>query len=279
VHNINNPNPTSCVNNECIYLVGPGDECSATENCWSGMTCYDGICLGSGYGESCSYSRNTCAYGYVCTGYPYRCMPALGVGKACPNALFTPCVQGSVCFQGVCTAQYSVSSNGACLSRYSLCASGLVCSPNQTCVAATTTQATCTSNSDCDTSTYKYNQCVCSIYTGKAVCSYQPLFNPCTDALATLNTCLNTNGCVYATSVSGTCSAKHCGGEFRDSISCNCDSLSLTIGGCNYNTYCNGFPLWAIIVIIVVGVIILVAAIVLVIFCVLRRKRSNYDSI
>jgi len=63
----------------------------------------------------------------------------------------------------------------------------------------------------------------------------------------------------------------------KKSFSCSCSQSDSLTGDCTYLQYCEGFPVWAIILIIVVALVLVLAVILLVFF--MMRRRRQYDTI
>jgi len=119
---------------------------------------------------------------------------------------------------------------------------------------------------------------MCSEVTGNSFClGNNYIYNPCTSEDSTLESCLAGANCTYGTDAPNSCCYANCLSDYKKTFSCQCSIINDIYGGCYYNQYCGGFPVWAIILIIVVA-IVLVLAIVLLVFFMMRRRRQ-YDSI
>lgn len=108
--------------------LAAGLACNATSICR--YNCTNGVCLGRAQGSACNYDADCDTTSY-CTGINGNngtCVALLAVGKACTAT--DECIQGSECFNGLCTNYYSIPSGnalpGGCPSSYisNMCQSG-----------------------------------------------------------------------------------------------------------------------------------------------------------
>jgi len=279
------PTPMNCVSGTCVYIYGPGDSCSNNTDCASG-NCTGSVCIGGSYGQSCSTAATvipSCNFGLYCylniTSQSTTCQNTTAEGGNCTSSV--QCAAGTTCFsstrtngtlsQPMCQTIGTQSEGNPCMDN-SACDSGTVCYMGN-CTSVGTSMTSCTNSTSCGTGA----QCVCSYVTGDLYCAGTLYNNPCTDEQISLQSCLASSSCSEATDAPNSCSYANCLSEYKKSLSCRCSFASSVSGGCSYNQYCGGFPVWAIIVIIVVA-IVLVLAIVLLVFFMMRRRRQ-YDSI
>jgi len=272
--------PMNCVNNTCSYVYGPGDSCSVNSDCIT-QNCNNSICQGIMIGQPCPTVGfpPQCSFGLYCAttnNNATTCQNRTASGQNCTTP--KQCMEGTTCFSsssnGTATCQTigTQSVGGSCMDSLA-CASGSMCI-NGNCTTVNSDVVSCTLNSNC---TGPNALCSCSLVTGEQYCTGSEYNMPCTDEFISLQSCLASESCSEATDAPNSCCYANCLSEYKKFSSCGCSNSDTISGGCVYNQYCGGFPVWAIIVIIVVA-IVLVLAIVLLVFFMMRRRRQ-YDSI
>jgi len=258
-----------CVNSMCQYVYGLGDTCTNTTDCVAPLTCSNSsMCSGAAQNASCA--ATVCNFGLYCELSNVTCTPVHVTGSSC--AYSSQCALDNICYNGNCTAAYSQAAGKSCTDEMT-CATGLTCASNGTCVAVMSDLVSCTANANCTN-----GLCLCSLVTGNSYCFGSGyMYDPCTDESSSLLSCLEDNSCSTATDAPNSCCYANCLSDYKKTFSCGCSFESSFFGGCFYNQYCGGFPVWAIIVIIVVA-IVLVLGVVLLVFFMMRRRR-HYDTI
>jgi len=255
-----------CFNNVCGYQYFPGDTCSNNSNCAYGLNC-NTTCQGLGIGSVCT-SANQCAFGLYCGG---TCQNTTGANSTC--ILSATCAPGYACIGGKCQTAFTQTAGGKCIDDIT-CSSGLSCASNGTCVTPQTSYTTCSNTTDCLANSI----CTCNPDTGNGICmgpSY--VVDPCSDENSNLYNCIVESKCSSATDAPESCCYANCYSQYKKSFSCSCSQSDSLTGDCTYLQYCEGFPVWAIILIIVVALVLVLAVILLVFF--MMRRRRQYDTI
>jgi hypothetical protein len=295
----------ACQNNSCVQLSLPGDSCSTNSDCYFSPTSIcnnDSICSGSAVNVSCTDPLDfSCAPGLYCDKFKvgnstWTCQKQIGQNSSCGQN--DVCAGDNVCGAGgKCIAPFQGNNGTKCLTDNE-CTTSLYCDPKKfVCVTPSQfTKVTCdgaVNSTDCSNGSV----CKCDTFTGDQICvptgttnNYTPT-TYCGEDNSDLLTCLSTNNCSYYYSQSygfndpfppilspNSCAAESCKSDFKKSQSCGCDSNQDIFGKCYANSFCGGFPLWAIIVIAIVAVI-LVLVVIVVIVMVMRKRRTTYDTI
>jgi len=265
-------NSIACVNGSCAYLGFPGDKCVNNSMCAFNIPCDNTtlICTAVGSGGDCSKGQ-ICGFGLACmangtTGLACQQLPQNG---SCYQGT---CYPGYNCIGGNCQSQYTVAAGTACKTN-DQCVTGNYCGSNGTCTAVKTSYTACTAAANCTGG----GPCMCSPFSGKGYCLLDPSVDPCTSQASNLQTCLIKNSCAAPGDATVSCCYANCYSEYKKLLSCPCSINTDWNGDCNYDKYCGGFPIWAIIVIIVV-IIVLILAVVLIVFLLMKRRRQ-YDTL
>jgi len=91
-----------------------GEACDNAAKCFSG-TCNNGVCKGFDDKNACDHDGD-CKVGSYCTGRNRTlpdslCAPQIALGEACTTS--TMCPNNADCYNGLCTALFSIASNDA----------------------------------------------------------------------------------------------------------------------------------------------------------------------
>lgn len=125
-------NPASCKDAPGLNRAYPGGECQSDSDCITGATCDSGnICRNKKQGDPC-VSPDECEIGFSCyipkEKENKECSPQLGNKELCTED--TDCVNTHGCFNGECTAYFSLSVGTKIqtskASKYSFCQTGEV---------------------------------------------------------------------------------------------------------------------------------------------------------
>jgi len=267
----------ACISNTCQYLYMVGDSCSSNADCHGdyGITCdtHTGKCVGLPLGANCG--GGVCNLGLYCKYPPIQCVPKIAEGGKCEYAY--ECLGGLACTNGACTQPFSLPLNSNCLSNLD-CQTNLICGFEKTCVVPSALKQ-CTSNSQCTES--KEDYCLCSKFSGDQFCAVSGSnYWPCPSEGNELFNCLNSYNCTSPSDAPQSCCRLNCYSQFKKALSCNCPLSDAFYGDCIINPFCGGFPVWAIILIVLITICLLVACLALVAsFFVYRRRKNHYRAL
>eukprot|EP01101_Sappina_pedata_P005065 TRINITY_DN2256_c0_g1_i1.p1 TRINITY_DN2256_c0_g1~~TRINITY_DN2256_c0_g1_i1.p1 ORF type:complete len:369 (-),score=93.83 TRINITY_DN2256_c0_g1_i1:112-1218(-) len=261
----------ACFNQTCQYVYAPGDSCSVDSDCISGLTCDNGLCAGLATGAACTSDDNCDINNFCQLGF---CALRQSTGDGC--SANRQCASGLICMDNaVCGTGYTVESGGSC-TLTSQCEDMNICSGG-VCTSAPSSQPKCSQTSDCKNTGAQLNVCVCSLFSGESFCEPTLAQNACGLVEPDLFDCMNKNNCTKISTNPESCTFNECYSDLKKQLTCSCSFDDKEFSTCLYNSYCGGFPIWAIIIIVLVAVLIVLCIVMLVFYT--MRRRQDYDSI